>query len=72
MHKIWANDLPDNCIDDMEAFHLEEEGPSPNFLFFAICCPFQSLKGCQEARGVAKTSQSGESGGRQKSPLAKS
>ena len=44
MHRIWANDLPDNCIDDMEALHLEEEGPSPNLLFFVICCPFQSLK----------------------------
>ena len=28
----------------MEALHLEEEGPSPNLLFFVICCPFQSLK----------------------------
>ena len=42
MHGIWANDLPDNCIDDMEALHLEEEGPSPNLLFFVICCPLQS------------------------------
>ena len=44
MNRIWANDLPDNCIDDMEALHLEEEGSSPNLLFFVICCPFQSLK----------------------------
>ena len=44
MHRIWANDLPDNCIDDMEALHLEEEGPSPNLLFFVFCCPFQSLE----------------------------
>ena len=75
MHRIWANDLPDNCIDDMEALHLAIILIC-NFLQFVA--HFKVWKGCQEARGVAETSQSGESGGprwsdgRQKSPLAKS
>ena len=59
MHRIWANDLPDNCIDDMEALHLAIILIC-NFLQFVA--HFKVWKGCQEARGVAETSQSGESG----------
>ena len=80
MHRIRATDLPDNCIDDMEAFHLEEGGHCPHLYFFVICCPLQSLERLSRGkrrgrdlsvRRVRSGGQVGQ-GGRQKSPLAKS